>query len=53
MTSLYEVSSTKSGVARLNKKSMVKIVSEIMNSADSDEDTKRAATEEIAYTIGR
>ena len=44
---------TKNWVARLNKKIMVKVVSEIMNAADSDEDAKRAATEAIAYTIGR
>lgn len=53
LTSLYEQSNTKNWVARLNKKIMVKVVSEIMNAADSDEDAKRAATEAIAYTIGR
>ena len=53
LTSLYEQSNTKNWVARLNKKIMAKVVCEIMDAADSDEDAKRVATEAIAYTIGR
>lgn len=50
LTSLYEQSNTKNWVARLNKKIMITVVSELMYRADSDEDVKRVIAASVAYT---